>query len=263
MVREMQRNRQLHYTPIGFVDDDPRKRGARIVDVRVLGTTDDLAHLLRDNKPDEVLIAIPSAAGRGAAPDRRDVPRRGRPREDAAGPARADLRRPQPRGPDPPGAGRGRPRPPAGRGRPAGRRGVRPRQDRARHGRRAARSAPSSAASSRGSASRGSCSSTRASRRCSRSSASSSTSATSRRRSPCSPTAGDRAEDAPGLRAVPAAGRLPRRRVQARRDARGEPAAGRLEQRARDARARRGRGRVRRSSGSSSSRPTRPRTRRT
>ncbi len=63
MVREMQRNRQLHYTPIGFVDDDPRKRGSRIVNVRVLGTTDELAHLLRDNKPDEVLIAIPSAAG--------------------------------------------------------------------------------------------------------------------------------------------------------------------------------------------------------
>ena len=37
MVREMQRNRQLHYTPIGFVDDDPRKRGARINGVRVLG----------------------------------------------------------------------------------------------------------------------------------------------------------------------------------------------------------------------------------
>jgi FlaA1/EpsC-like NDP-sugar epimerase len=64
MVREMQRNRQLHYTPIGFVDDDPRKRGDRIHGVRVLGTTDDLAHVLRDNKPDEVLIAIPSAPGR-------------------------------------------------------------------------------------------------------------------------------------------------------------------------------------------------------
>jgi FlaA1/EpsC-like NDP-sugar epimerase len=63
MVREMQRNRQLHYTPIGFVDDDPRKRGDRIHGVKILGTTDDLAHLLRDNKPDEVLIAIPSAPG--------------------------------------------------------------------------------------------------------------------------------------------------------------------------------------------------------
>jgi FlaA1/EpsC-like NDP-sugar epimerase len=63
IVREMQRNRQLHYTPVGFVDDDPRKRGDRIHGVRVLGTTDDLAHVLRDNKPDEVLIAIPSASG--------------------------------------------------------------------------------------------------------------------------------------------------------------------------------------------------------
>ena len=63
MVREMQRNRQLHYTPIGFVDDDPRKRGDRIHGVRILGTTDDIAHVLRDNKPDEVLIAIPSAPG--------------------------------------------------------------------------------------------------------------------------------------------------------------------------------------------------------
>jgi FlaA1/EpsC-like NDP-sugar epimerase len=63
MAREMQRNRQLHYTPVGFVDDDPRKRGTRIVGVRVLGTTDDVLHILRDNKPDEVLIAIPSAPG--------------------------------------------------------------------------------------------------------------------------------------------------------------------------------------------------------
>src|SRR5436190_1901900 len=63
MVREMQRNRQLHYTPIGFIDDDPRKRGDRIHGVRVLGTTDDVVHVLRDNKPDEVLIAIPSAPG--------------------------------------------------------------------------------------------------------------------------------------------------------------------------------------------------------
>jgi FlaA1/EpsC-like NDP-sugar epimerase len=63
MAREMQRNRQLLYTPIGFVDDDPRKRGTRIVGVRVLGTTDDLSHILRDNRPDEVLIAIPSAPG--------------------------------------------------------------------------------------------------------------------------------------------------------------------------------------------------------
>jgi FlaA1/EpsC-like NDP-sugar epimerase len=62
-LREMQRNPRLGYTPIGLVDDDPRKKNLRIDGVRVLGTTDDLPHLLRDNRPDEVLIAIPSAGG--------------------------------------------------------------------------------------------------------------------------------------------------------------------------------------------------------
>ncbi len=63
LVREMQRNRTLASTPVGFVDDDPRKKDLRIHGVRVLGTTDELAHLLRDNRPDEVLIAMPSAPG--------------------------------------------------------------------------------------------------------------------------------------------------------------------------------------------------------
>ncbi len=63
LVREMQRNRLLAFTPIGFVDDDPRKRDSRILGVRVLGTTDDLGHLIRDHRPDEVLIAMPSAPG--------------------------------------------------------------------------------------------------------------------------------------------------------------------------------------------------------
>ena len=63
LIREMQKSRALDYTPIGLVDDDPRKKNLRVHGVRVLGTTDDLRHLLRDNRPDEILIAIPSAAG--------------------------------------------------------------------------------------------------------------------------------------------------------------------------------------------------------
>ncbi len=63
VIREMQRNRQLGYTPIGLIDDDPRKKNLRIHGVRVLGTTDDLRHIMRDNKPDEVILAIPSASG--------------------------------------------------------------------------------------------------------------------------------------------------------------------------------------------------------
>jgi FlaA1/EpsC-like NDP-sugar epimerase len=63
IVQEMQRSRMLSYTPIGFVDDDPRKRNTRILGVRVLGTMDELPRIVREFKPDELVIAIPSASG--------------------------------------------------------------------------------------------------------------------------------------------------------------------------------------------------------
>jgi len=63
IVQEMQRSRMLAYTPIGFIDDDARKRNTRILGVRVLGTMAELPRIVREFKPDEVLIAIPSASG--------------------------------------------------------------------------------------------------------------------------------------------------------------------------------------------------------
>jgi FlaA1/EpsC-like NDP-sugar epimerase len=63
ILREMLRNPALGYTPIGLVDDDPRKKNVRLHGVRVLGTMKELRHLLRDRRPDELLIAIPSASG--------------------------------------------------------------------------------------------------------------------------------------------------------------------------------------------------------
>ena len=63
VIREMQKNPGLGYTPIGLVDDDPRKKNMRLLGVRVLGTTADLGRLLAERRPDEVMIAIPSAAG--------------------------------------------------------------------------------------------------------------------------------------------------------------------------------------------------------
>jgi FlaA1/EpsC-like NDP-sugar epimerase len=63
MVKELQRSPQLGYTPIGLVDDDPRKKNIRLHGVRVLGTIAELREILRETEPDQVLIAIPSAAG--------------------------------------------------------------------------------------------------------------------------------------------------------------------------------------------------------
>jgi FlaA1/EpsC-like NDP-sugar epimerase len=63
VVKEMLRQPSLGYTPIGLVDDDPRARNLRVHGIRVLGTTDDLPGILREHRPDEVLIAIPSAPG--------------------------------------------------------------------------------------------------------------------------------------------------------------------------------------------------------
>jgi FlaA1/EpsC-like NDP-sugar epimerase len=63
IVQEMQRSRLLNYTPIGFVDDDPRKRNTRIMGVRVMGTLNELGRILREHRPAEVLIAMPSVSG--------------------------------------------------------------------------------------------------------------------------------------------------------------------------------------------------------
>ena len=64
VLREILRNRELGLTPVGFLDDDPRKQGLRIDGVRVRGdTTGQLRQVLDEAEPDEVIIAIPSAPG--------------------------------------------------------------------------------------------------------------------------------------------------------------------------------------------------------
>jgi FlaA1/EpsC-like NDP-sugar epimerase len=68
VVREMQLNPNLGTRAIGFLDDDPRKRGMRLLGLKVLGSTGEIADVLDRTKPDEVAVAIPSAPGvlRGA-----------------------------------------------------------------------------------------------------------------------------------------------------------------------------------------------------
>ncbi|MGI8903809.1 MAG: SDR family NAD(P)-dependent oxidoreductase [Solirubrobacteraceae bacterium] len=66
VVRELARNPLLGLRPVGFIDDDPRKKGLKDeYGLKVLGTTktEDLARVLDEVEPDEVVIAIPSAPG--------------------------------------------------------------------------------------------------------------------------------------------------------------------------------------------------------
>jgi len=63
VAREMQLNPNLAARAIGFLDDDPRKRGMRLHGINVLGTTDEVGEILDEFHPDEVIIAIPSAPG--------------------------------------------------------------------------------------------------------------------------------------------------------------------------------------------------------
>jgi FlaA1/EpsC-like NDP-sugar epimerase len=63
VVRELRLNPNLGHRAIGFVDDDPRKRGMHASGIKVLGSTDEIGEILDREAPDEVIIAIPSAPG--------------------------------------------------------------------------------------------------------------------------------------------------------------------------------------------------------
>jgi len=57
LLREMRNNLQLQYTPVGFVDDDPFKKGKVIHGLRVLGGNGNLRRICEEQKVEEVLIS--------------------------------------------------------------------------------------------------------------------------------------------------------------------------------------------------------------
>ncbi len=63
VVREMRRNPQLGLQPVGFLDDEPEKRGALMHGVRVLGPLTAIGEVVRAQEVDEVIIAMPAVSG--------------------------------------------------------------------------------------------------------------------------------------------------------------------------------------------------------
>jgi len=61
-LREIRDERQKHYCPVGFIDDDLQKQGKSINGVEVLGTIKDIPSIVNRTRTDEILVAINSAS---------------------------------------------------------------------------------------------------------------------------------------------------------------------------------------------------------
>jgi FlaA1/EpsC-like NDP-sugar epimerase len=64
LVRDMIRSQQHGYLPVGFVDDNPKKKNSLIHGVRVLGGRKSIPGLVKDIGVKEIIIAIPSATSK-------------------------------------------------------------------------------------------------------------------------------------------------------------------------------------------------------
>ncbi|MDZ7836954.1 MAG: nucleoside-diphosphate sugar epimerase/dehydratase [Actinomycetota bacterium] len=63
IAREMIRQKNTQYQPVGFLDDDKAKLGQQIHGIRVVGKTHDIKRIIKKLSVDEVIIAMPSASG--------------------------------------------------------------------------------------------------------------------------------------------------------------------------------------------------------
>ena len=64
VCREVLKNPQLQFRPVGFVDDDEKKINQEIHGVKVLGLISQIGYVIDKHHIDTVLFAIPSAPGR-------------------------------------------------------------------------------------------------------------------------------------------------------------------------------------------------------
>ncbi len=62
IVRDMKNNPKYAYQPIGFIDDDPYKKGLSIHGVPIFGPKNMINEVIEKHRPEEILISLPSAS---------------------------------------------------------------------------------------------------------------------------------------------------------------------------------------------------------
>ena len=64
IIREILKELAVNYLPIGFIDDDPIKKGHHLHGIPILGTRKDISRFIKQYEVEEVIIALPSASKR-------------------------------------------------------------------------------------------------------------------------------------------------------------------------------------------------------
>jgi len=65
LLRNILNSQSSSYLPLGFVDDNPNKKGVQIHGLKVLGKIDDIPQIVKEENLEGLIIALPSA-GSGA-----------------------------------------------------------------------------------------------------------------------------------------------------------------------------------------------------
>ena len=62
VLKELKITNKIHYTTVGFIDDNPHLHGTNVCGVPVLGATEEIKSIAEDTKVELIIVAIPSAS---------------------------------------------------------------------------------------------------------------------------------------------------------------------------------------------------------
>lgn len=62
LVRDMMHNPSYNYDPIGFIDDDPYKKGLSLHGLPIFGARDIIGEVIKRHRPDEIVLSLPSTS---------------------------------------------------------------------------------------------------------------------------------------------------------------------------------------------------------